>query len=186
LPKGDLPMPEEGRARLFYPRYFRDVEPKFQEFEELTLSIPFSTAYPTSKTWDLAEAYRSGSPGLISCLLRFLRDRAIELILWSTYQMEIRSIGLIPVQYLYQINLSDDVQKFFKKMIDLHGESPDPKKREEITNEVSRALLKSNFNSQIKLTKAYGGPHRDIFCPEIFEKEREENKESKNIKWLKK
>lgn len=140
----------------------------------MMLLIPFSD-YPRETPWDLAEAYKS--PELLSCLLRFLRDRAIELILWSTYQMEIRSIGLIPIQYLYQINLKEGVSQFFEKMTALHRASREnfPK----ISELVSRKLLEPNFNSQIELEKAYGGPHRDVLRPELFEKDGDK------IKWLK-
>jgi hypothetical protein len=175
--QGDVPLPDSGSTRIFYPRYFPDVKPQFQEFKKLTLSIPFS-AYPNTTVWDLAEAYKSTqSPDPISCLLRFLRDRAIELILWSTYQMEIRSIGLIPIQYLYQINLTKGVQQFFTEMIDLHGESPDQMKRKnlpKIIRRVSEKLLESNFNSKVVLQKAYGGPRRDVFRTEIL----------KQVPWL--
>lgn len=173
--RGDLRFPETGVAQLFYSRYFPDVDPEFLAFENLRLSIPL-TAFPRSPAvWDLAKAYKSENPSdLVSCLLRFLRDRAIELILWSSYQMEIRSIGLIPIQYLYQIDLDENVQKFFNKMIGLHGEFPDQVKREnfpEIIEEVSKKLLESNFNSKIVLNKAYGGPHRDVFLPEVLKRD---------------
>lgn len=62
--------------------------------------------------WERVAAYQeNGGPSTVGDLLKLLRDMMIELILWANFQMEIRSVGNIPIQRLYAIELADALEQ---------------------------------------------------------------------------
>lgn len=106
-------------SELFHPLHYQSADEHITPpgASSATLSIPFTS----SKLWELAHRYKTNKDGdegtKIRHVLQFLRDRMIELILWSRYQMEVRSVGMLPVQQVYNIQLDDDLKAHVVKCI---------------------------------------------------------------------
>lgn len=168
---GDISLPNEA---LLYPDYFPHTNVKFREFPKLNITLPFASA--AQRTWELALGYQETSkddPTRVSALLRFLRDKALELIIWSKYQMEIRSVGLIPVQHLYRIELTKKGRSELNVLADSFKETqsnenqPLPKSSTRRLTEINESVLdaiRSNkrIEDWIVLKKVYGGTYRTI------------------------
>jgi hypothetical protein len=156
--------------KWFYPTVYEhttvDRRPK------LKLLLPFKTV--RTKFWELARRYqeeegRSKDFTRVSDFLKFLRDRALELILWSKYQMEIRSIGIIPVQHLYRLKLTDEGMTNLIKLVELYdpvrGLEENDRRRVAVSKEINRrvsAVKPEKIDEWVKLVKVYGGTHREI------------------------
>jgi hypothetical protein len=145
--------------------------------------MPFRTI--RAELWELAQRYQTNEDGetRVSDVLKFIRDRALELILWSKYQMEIRSVGTIPVQHLYRIEIDEayrgrlcDLVERYERARRLRGGA---KAREyDLINEAVREAIRSDeIDSWVRLWKVYGGVHREIV-------DRERLRPGGNINWL--
>jgi hypothetical protein len=145
-----------------------------------SLRLPFKTV--RARHWELARGYRPSGPTRASDFLLFLRDRALEVILWSKYQMEIRSIGTIPVQYLYRPELTRHGFDAAIRLTKLYEEAEaSPRLRRgnyaEINDKMFGAIKSGNIDGWVELKKVYGGLHREGVNRERLTPE-------SGIKWL--
>lgn len=183
----DLELPTEGPSELLHPNYFPDIEPRFSEFKKLNLILPLESA--GAEIWDLAQARQSekDQPTRISDLLKFLRDKAVEILIWSRYQMEIRSVGLIPIQHLYGVHLTDigkvEMEKLarkferYKKLCKQQEAKGNKDSSQDATSlitsinkTISRAMKSGSINDWVKLKKVAGGTYRTIHDHESLNK----------------
>ena len=97
---------EENDLLFFAPQFSYYLMPHSDDGE---LEFPMKNAQGQNSAWDLAEHYHNDSEETkMKHLLLVLRDRMLELILWSRYQQEIRSVGLIPAQRIFSIDYSTE------------------------------------------------------------------------------
>ncbi len=159
---------------LFYPTFFRDTDIEFPYIQPLSLSLCFKDASPSSATvWELAHSYQIQEgyygPTRASHLLKFIRDKILELILWSKYQMEIRSVGMVPVQGLYRIKITgkgeegiNELERIFKSS----GNADESKKQ--INTKLFEEITSKDINDWIELVEVYGGDFRDVIDKNIL------------------
>ncbi len=146
----------EDNSELFHPLHYQSADEHITPpgASSATLSIPFTS----SKLWELAHRYETNKDGdegtKIRHVLQFLRDRMIELILWSRYQMEVRSVGMLPVQQVYNIELDGDLKAHLTKCIEQYFDGG--------ASACNFGFLKkpSNLGTQVTLHKVFD--HRSI------------------------
>jgi hypothetical protein len=167
--KEPLKLDDEPEG-LLYPSYFANSKVRFPRFQEIDLVLPFNSV--RTKVWELAWEHQQGieetnKPTTIGDLLIFLRDKALEIIIWSRYQMEIRSVGMIPIQHLYRVELRDHSLEKIDKLAELwNSADDDPLLQAEAAvkiNEVMQeAIFKEEVDEWVWLHKVYGGTYRQI------------------------
>ena len=175
----DVPLQNEG---LVYPSRSLHMTIPLDN-PQPKLKLPFGTI--KTGLWELARRYQENADDETRVLhiLKFIRDRGLELLLWSKYQMEIRSIGIIPIQHLYRIKLSEEGEKKLNELATVYEaakESSAGEKRrvnKHINRQVAHAVRTNRIDEWIKLIKVYGGTHRDVLEPDRIRDD---------IKWLKK
>lgn len=176
--KKDLILSDPALDELLYP----NAPHKFREFPKLNLKLPFKAV--DKPIWELAWSHQNAKdqPTQISHLLKFLRDKALELIIWSKYQMEIRSVGLIPCQYLYRIELDpshidklEALGRQFEKdkglSQEIAGTSTLPEKSAQpltINQSIINAIENKSIEDWIILKRVCGGTNRTIFDKEAW------------------
>lgn len=102
--------------------------------------------------WELASRYQQpGEPTTVGHLRCMFRDRALEIVLWSRYQMEIRSVGMVPVQRVYRVALDDEAMKFVKHLQDLC----DRERHDDLDREFSEAVFSGALERRVTLHKEY-------------------------------
>lgn len=183
----DVRLESKDIKKWFYPTVFEHTP--FNRPENPRLWLPFGTV--STHFWELARRYQEGDKRRedftrVSDFLKFLRDRALELILWSKYQMEIRSIGIIPIQHLYRLELTDEGETHLKKLVELYDpvagleedDHPEKLSVNKQINEYVSAVKPDEIDRWIKLVKVYGGIHREIVEPKVLQRG--------GIKWLEK
>jgi hypothetical protein len=176
----DVDLSGDPSGELLYPTYFSDSAVKFPKFREVGLMLPFGSV---EKTMELAweRQHDKNRPTQLSDVRKFLRDKALELILWSKYQMEIRSVGLIPIQYLYHVELTGsdngvlaDLSKASKEL-DAERKT-DPNSRaarrleDDINKVISGAITSGDIADWVSLRRIYGGTYRTIFDQKEWKK----------------
>lgn len=175
----------------FYPTVFGHTT--FDQRPELTLMLPFGSV--KALLWELALRYhredgRAENCTKVSDFMKFLRDRALEVILWSKYQMEVRSVGVIPVQHLYRLELTNPGRKNLIQLAKLYDRvrkselKEDDPERLKINKEINlrvSAAMSGRIDGWVKLVKVYGGVHREIVEPAAISRENENG-----IRWLRK
>lgn len=113
----------------------------------LEMSIPFATN--PSRHWELLHRGDQAST-TVKDLLLFLRDRMLELILWSHYQMEVRSIGMIPIQRVYRIELKQRLKMLAQDAMEEYKASG------QLLGEMKLALKDPDrMATQVRLVKIY-------------------------------
>lgn len=170
---GDVDLSDEPTGEFLYPRYFSDSAVKFPQFEKVDLMLPFGSV---EKKFELVWEHQDDKDELTRLIdvRKFLRDKALELILWSKYQMEIRSVGLIPIQYLYHVELTGEdkgqlvelskVSKELDRERKVSPYSPEVRKlEEEINKDIFGAITSEQIDKWIVLRKVYGGTYRTNF-----------------------
>jgi hypothetical protein len=156
---------------LFYRKRFPHTKEDVGGFPRPTIKLPFKSA--ASDIWELARRYQSverrDEPTRVSHFLKFIRDRALEVILWSKYQMEIRSVGIIPVQHLYRIEIMPEGKKklleltmLYQKINQSRNSSLEDANETRINEAISEAIESKAINQWVQLVKIYGGLHREI------------------------
>ena len=178
----DLVLGDQTLTDLLYPNYIPHHSKKFGEFEPLNLKLPFKTV--DKPIWELARGHHSekekDKPTQVSHLLKFLRDKALELIIWSKYQMEIRSVGLIPCQYLYRVELNPDYAPVLQDLVQKYGDSiggdvagtanslEGSQQQLQINDYIIKAIEKKNINNWVILNRVCGGTNRTVFDQEAW------------------
>lgn len=75
------------------------------------IELPLFRKDPAATLFELAWPYhdlaQTGEDKTAEALLAMLRDRTLQLILWAHYQMEIRSVGSIPIHRLYRVEVKE-------------------------------------------------------------------------------
>jgi len=153
---------------LLYPSYFPHSKVKFPRFKKVRLTIPCKSL--DTRVWELTSAKASKVHTKVSDLLRYLRDKALETVIWSKYQMEIRSVGLIPIQHLYQVQFE---KEGLDKLAPLARESQDIKNKlftealalraEDYINDVMKpAIFNGDTDHWVSLKRVCGGTYRRI------------------------
>jgi len=173
-PLSDLEDVDLSQEPLLFPRYFPHSAVKFPQFKKVNLIVPFSSL--GTKTLELAWEHRDkrSSQTRFIDVRKFLRDKALELVLWSKYQMEIRSVGLIPIQYLYHVELTGgdngqllELSAKSKQLDDERDKDPHGsiarKLEEEINAAVSEAIMTGDIDNWIVLRRIFGGTYRTVF-----------------------
>lgn len=170
----DVDLSGSPSKELLYPSYFPNSAVKFAPFQKVSLTLPFHEM--RDMKWELPRDHQSdkNAQTLFPDVLKFLRDKALELIIWSKYQMEIRSVGLIPIQYLYHVELTESGQrelaKLSKKWKQLDGKKQAYPKSDlariletEINDSLFAAIKSGQIDSWIKLRRIYGGTYRTVY-----------------------
>lgn len=102
---------------------------------KVKLSLPFEETRQEGVQilWELAARYQqqNGPETNVGHILKMLRDRILELILWSRYQMEIRSVGVVPVQHVYRIELDKDGRELIRRLIDQFSQAGGDEKEQQ-------------------------------------------------------
>jgi hypothetical protein len=164
----DITLPSEPNG-LLYPTYFADSNVRFPRFQRINLVFPFKSVL--NQTWELAWEHQPDEthrPTTIGDLLIFLRDKALEVIIWSRYQMEIRSVGVIPIQHLYHVELTPRGISRLTKLADQWnartkpGTSSEATVRSEINRYMEKAIFEDKVDKWVRLRKVYGGTYRQI------------------------
>jgi hypothetical protein len=173
----DIRLSDEPKG-LLYPSYFTESKVKFPRFQKIVLTLPFrSLAKESKEYWELAWHPSKNEPTTIADLLRFLRDKALELVIWSKYQMEIRSVGMIPIQHLYHIELNDLGVRNLNPLAEkwrlietkqLTGSDADAAKSE-INDFMKEAIFKGSVDNWLSLNKVCGGTYRKIYDKKAWE-----------------
>lgn len=166
----DIHIKNKALTSLLYPNYFAESNVRFATYPRLELTLPFSSL-KGKFIWELAWGHHAEDektkPTKVSHLLRFLRDKTLELIIWSKYQMEIRSVGLIPIDYLYRIDLDEELIKDLKVMSKEYKAAKGKGNLENlftrINDTVSNGMRGGAIDSKVKLIKVYGGAYRTVF-----------------------
>lgn len=167
--KDDMPLEDEPEG-LLYPSYFANSKVRFPRFQKIDLVLPFESV--RSNVWELAWEHQQGKEETnhattIGDLLIFLRDKALEIIIWSRYQMEIRSVGLIPIQHLYHVELRDNGIKAMNDLAGLwkrrnDGRRSEAEVRAAINERMKGAIFRNEVDDWVQLRKVYGGTYRQI------------------------
>lgn len=106
----------ELKDRSFYPR--RLAHHPLVGLPKGRVYIPLQSL--GEERWELASRYQQpGEATEVRHMLKMLRDRALEIMLWSRYQMEIRSVGMVPVQRLYRVELAPAGVAFVERLREL-------------------------------------------------------------------
>lgn len=154
-----------------YPAFRHDSEIEFPIQVKPRLTIPLKSA--GAEIWELLYSHQETSEPTKVCHLRkVLRDRILQVMLWSRYQMEIRSLGIIPVQHLYQVELEpeclpmlDDWRQRWKNRKSASSHAAD-----DFDEQFAAAILAQvkDTNGWVRLRKVYGGTFRDLLDPSII------------------
>ncbi|HKY28882.1 MAG TPA: hypothetical protein VJM12_13165 [Pyrinomonadaceae bacterium] len=165
----DITLPNEPKGWL-YPSYFADSNVTFPRFQRINLVFPFKSV--RNEVWELAWEHQpqgdEQKPTTIGDLLIFLRDKALEVIIWSRYQMEVRSVGLIPIQHLYHVELTPRGLSRLTTLADQwkarpkRGTPSEAKVRAEINGYMEKAIFEKKVDKWVRLRKVYGGTYRQI------------------------
>lgn len=167
----NVPLSSAKIKKLVYPANLPDMRIELDN-PQPTLILPFETF--KSGLWELARRYQQADERetCVSHLLKFLRDRTLELILWSKCQMEIRSIGIIPIQYLYRIELTPAGNRNLRALVKLYERAEEASEVEQrrlynnINRQVANAVKSNRIDDWVRLVRVYGGLHRDVAEPE--------------------
>ncbi|HEU0301650.1 MAG TPA: hypothetical protein VFR37_19500 [Longimicrobium sp.] len=112
--------------------------------------------------WELASRYqRPGEPTTVGHMLKMLRDRALEIVLWSRYQMEIRSVGMVPVQRVYRAELEPDGVAFVERLRALYAEE----RYAELDEAFSAAVFSGQLGRWVRLRKEYDREYSRVLDP---------------------
>jgi hypothetical protein len=161
---------------LLYPSYFPHSKVKFPRFKRVKLTVPCKSL--EKELWELTSDGAKQEPTTISDLLKFLRDKALETVIWSKYQMEIRSVGLIPVQHLYQLELTDKGIEMLRPLVQ-HFRKIDRKHlkpaetagiKEAINQSMTKAIFNEDVDDWVSLKRVCGGTYRKVDDKAAWEK----------------
>lgn len=161
---GDLTLKENTLTRtnhLLFEHFRRDQNLSPPTNANIAIKLPFKSVFDeirnsvASLNWELADPYKENDDSdqgtCAKDLLLMLRDRIIQLILWSKYQKEIRSVGNIPIHLLYAIELNDDRIKEIEKLL----KHFDNNNKEIINNELIKAFGTGDVMEWVTLHKVY-------------------------------
>lgn len=163
----DIQLSEDPKG-LLYPSYFPHSKIKFHRYRKVRLSIPCDSL--KKHNWELAWDSGKNDSTTISDLLKFLRDKALEIVIWSKYQMEIRSVGPIPVQHLYQVELNqgaiellNDLAKKWRTIETKRLTAAQARVAKAEINEVMKTkIFNQEVDHWVSLKRVYGGTNRKI------------------------
>lgn len=180
--KRDFDLRDQTLTDLLYPNYLPHQSVKFREFEPLNLKLPFRAV--DKPIWELAWGHHSEEEKeeatRISHLLKFIRDKALELIIWSKYQMEIRSVGLIPCQYLYRVELNPNYTNVLEELarkyepsnggavVDTTTSHERSQQRLQINASIIEAIENESIKDWVILRRVSGGTNRTVFDKEAW------------------
>jgi hypothetical protein len=168
-----VPLNDEPKG-LLYPSYFPDSKVRFPRFQKVGLVLPFDKVSKSDeKTWELPWEHQSNKEQketTIGDLLVFLRDKALEVIIWSKYQMEIRSVGLIPVQHLYNLELTDVGKEVLNRLAGKWRPGVADEAKAEINTRIKEAIFDETVDEWVALKKVYGGTYRRIYLKDRWNK----------------
>ncbi len=166
---------EERRDRSWpYPAFRHESEIEFPIQVKPRLVIPLRSA--DAQIWELLYSHHEGERETkVHHLRKALRDRVLQLMLWSRYQMEIRSLGIIPVQHLYQVELEPGYLPTMEEWRcrwedEMAGDGA--RSFDDFDREFATAIMAQvkgeNRGGWIRLRKVYGGIFRDLLDPSII------------------
>ena len=116
--------------------------------------------------WDLFSPYKQvdDKTYVLRHVLQFLRDKLLELVLWSMFQAEIRSVGWVPVQHLYKIELKQACRDRCYDLAEMyeHAVNSSAEIREElfgkIDDSVIELIMTMDEEEPVELVKIFSGP----------------------------
>lgn len=124
------------------------------------IELPLFRKDPAATLFELAWPYhdlaQAREDKIADALQAMLRDRILQLILWGHSQMEIRSVGPIPIHRLYRIDVKG---KLLKETIELarqwRSEKEDQSRPQNFDAKVRKWLRSPQLLSDIVLVKEY-------------------------------
>ena len=163
----DIKLVDDPKG-LLHPSFFPHSKVKFLRYKKVRLTIPCKSL--NTRVWELTSTEAPQMPTRVSDLLRFLRDKALEIVIWSKYQMEIRSVGLIPIQHLYQVQIEkeglDVLEPLARKSQDikdkLFTEAQALRAEANINHLMKPAIFSGNADHWVSLKRVCGGTYRRI------------------------
>jgi hypothetical protein len=151
---------------VFYPREFE--HPQLVRLPSGDVRIPLRSL--NAQTWELTSRYHGRSKATtVGHMFQMLRDRVLEILLWSKYQMEIRSVGMVPVQRVYQVELENEGLTFVERLQALHKQE----RYDELDDEFSSAVFSGDLENWVVLRKEYDREISRLLM-----------RETTDIKWL--
>ena len=160
---------------LYYPVYKKKMNSillRGMEMPGVAVQVDFTPDFMSTENpgvnnpidWDLFSPYKKEKDQsyTVRHSLLFLRDKLIEVILWSICQAEIRSVGWVPAQHLYTIVVDDDGVNL---LLDLAKQYESAKtvacllERKKTHAKIENQFRESQDKMKdVKLNKVFGGP----------------------------
>lgn len=119
---------------------------------EVRLGMPFHENGSPELCWKYNDAAAESTVGE---LLKVIRDRMLELILWSKYQMEIRSVGTIPIHRLYRVEIDPDALPDIKAHSVEGWASTERDQRDSMTRGLFTSLKSGRLRKAVTLRKVF-------------------------------